>query len=118
MLVNMFSYQILGSIVSPVYYSMSWKDWGIVFLLIVLAISVLYALSNIVVKAYPSLTKKTQLSDVHYQAAYNQKYVKGTSLIHKLRQLSLWKVIALVLVLMFVFIRYFTLAFNDVDFWW
>lgn len=117
MILAVLHYRIIAPM--PNYYEMvSWKGWLIMFTLMMLIGVVLFVLSNIVIKAYPSLSKKTQMSDIHYQESYNRKYLGKTPIINKLRTLNLWKIIALVLVVMFLFIRYYTLAFNEFRFWW
>lgn len=95
---------------------MPWQSMIVILVITCLIGAVLLVFSNIVIKAYPSLSKKTQMADIHYQEAYNRQYVKENSLINKLRQFTLWKVIVLLLILTFIIIRYFTLLNNMVTF--
>ena len=117
MIANLITYSIIRI---PKYYDfMSWKGVLVMFVLTCLVGMVMFALSNIVLKSYPPLSKNTTMSDVHYSETYNQKYIKQSSLLNKLRQIKFSKLfIVLVLVLMFIFIRYYTLAFNDFSFYW
>ena len=94
-------------------HAMSWRGFFMMIVLTLLIGTVLLLLSNIVIKAFPSLSKKKVMSDIHYDASYNQKYLVKDSLMHRLRHISLWKLLAVVLILIFVFTRYFKIAFND-----
>ena len=93
---------------------MSWKELVLMFILTCLIGAILLALSNIIIKFYPSLIKKGSILGMHYNELYNERYIKKPYLFDKLTQVSVWKVLAFILVVMYVLIQYYTLAFTGV----
>ncbi len=117
MIVHIIPYFLFGEFK---YYqaSMTWDRWFMLLTIIIFAAAVLFTITHIILKFYPSISKKTRMSDIHYEASYNQKYLKQPPLFYKLRQMKFWKIIAVVLIIVFVFIRYYRLAFHYISSYW
>lgn len=93
---------------------MSWKELFMMFILTFLIGAILLAVSNILIKFYPSLLKKVSMLDIDYGEPYDENYVKQPHLLERLVQVKMWKVVACILVLIFVLIQYYTLIFQDI----
>lgn len=117
MIVYITSYSLFGEFN---YYQayMTWDRWFMLLTVIVFAAAVLFTITHIILKFYPSISNKTRMSDMHYEASYNQKYLKQPPLFVKLRQMKFWKIIIIALIVVFVFIRYYTLAFKFISTYW
>ncbi len=89
---------------------MSWEELFMMFILTFLIGTIVLALSNILVKFYPSLLKKNSILGGYS----NERYTKQPHVFYKLIQVSVWKLFVFMLVLMFVLIQYYVLVFKDI----
>ncbi len=113
MIFDIISYNMIGGSRIIDSHALSSKTFFILVILTILIGFVLHIFSNLMIKAYPSLSNKKVMSNIHYEATYNQKYQNKDSIIHKLRTINLWNILVIILALLFVFNSYNEITFND-----